>query len=195
MQHHRITESLKKRAKTIHSFGLGFIQLKLDDTFRLHFYVPEVQITADEESPHNHRYNFESTIIDGRFKQTFWDLDWSGDTHIVTLESCKKGVEAPNKKLSCSAVPFATHDYGFNDAYYLDHNTFHTVKRESAQVITLVKRSRYRKEFAEVANKVGEETKCPFSANMDEKTLWELVDRSVKNCHSFGVDILNNLEK
>lgn len=37
---------LKANHRTIHYFGLGFIQLKLDESRRMHFYVPSLKPTT-----------------------------------------------------------------------------------------------------------------------------------------------------
>jgi hypothetical protein len=48
---------LKEKCKMIHYFGLGFIQIKIDDTYRLHFYTNKLPKILHEEEVHNYRNN------------------------------------------------------------------------------------------------------------------------------------------
>lgn len=56
---------LKKNHTKIHGFGLGFIQIKLGEVFRLHIYTKEIALTTQDEEIHNHRYDFKSTVLKG----------------------------------------------------------------------------------------------------------------------------------
>ena len=48
-------------------FGLGFIQCKINQHERVHIYHPDLMpIVNIEEEIHNHRYDFESTILMGK---------------------------------------------------------------------------------------------------------------------------------
>ena len=83
---------LKKNAESIHYFGLGFIQVKINFPNRIHFYTTQLDKTVQEEEIHNHRYNFKSQILKGRFTQTIFtanktDLSY---THYMTQESCNE---------------------------------------------------------------------------------------------------------
>src|SRR5579863_7289598 len=55
-------------------FGLGFIQLKLNDTARMHFWLPEIPHPEREEI-HNHRYDFSSIVLAGHLLHEVWHLD------------------------------------------------------------------------------------------------------------------------
>src|SRR5271168_5571627 len=77
-------EDLRAKAKKYGSepywFGLGFIQLKLSDTERMHFWLPEIPHPEREEI-HNHRYDFTSTVLAGHLMHEVWHLDsaqWFG---------------------------------------------------------------------------------------------------------------------
>ncbi len=176
-------KELVKKAEKIHYFGLGFIQVKLNDYERYHFYWNELPVTAGDEEIHNHRYNFTSYIIAGSFEQSIWEVK-EGVTHQLTTETCdpktKSGIDA---KL-ISIEPICDLFYEQDQSYYIDHHTFHTVMvRDMA--ITYLKRSDYKKEFAEVVSPVNVEKSCPFSVKMTKK---ECIEHIETICATLGVN-------
>lgn len=169
---------LKKNAKMIHYFGLGFVQLKVNDTFRLHFYNKSLPAIVSEEDIHNHRYDFRSKVIKGKFIQELFDVV-EGDTHVREFESCQHGVEAPKDAVPCGVERKSRHLYTAGSMYDISHNTFHRVKANNC--ITLLMRKTapdggfYRKPYAEVVRKKDAEKVCPFSKKVSEDELWEIV--------------------
>jgi hypothetical protein len=55
-----------------HWFGLGFIQLKLTNNERMHFWHPDLQPIVPEEEIHDHRYDFESFVIKGELRHQIY---------------------------------------------------------------------------------------------------------------------------
>ncbi len=168
-----------KNAEAIHYFGLGFIQVKLNNFERLHFYTKELDSTVQPEEIHNHRYNFVSTVLKGHLKQDIYEFIYNaGNTHIMSKESCNT-VKALFPETHCAVQKVYQKIYGKDDTYYIDHNTFHTV--DSIDAITYVKRSDYVKQFAEVIRINGTELICPFSVNVEQNKLIEIIDAMLSN--------------
>lgn len=168
---------LRANHKMVHYFGLGFIQLKIDDSRRMHFYTSELPPITPEEDVHNHRYNFVSHILKGRFYQElFKTVD--GSTHTLEKESCQAGVDVPHEGTSCGLVQMSRHHYTAGDSYWLHHDTFHRVSAENC--ITFVERSEYQKELAEVIRAIDSPKICPFSQKVPEENLWEIIERMLK---------------
>jgi hypothetical protein len=177
---------LQKNCQKIHYFGLGFIQLKLDDHNRLHFYTNKFEKTVQQEEIHNHRYNFVSTILGGEFYQEIWEVKKLFATtldgllrpkhsHWKTQETCSATDKRSFPTFPVNIEKVFSRYYHLNESYYIDHNTFHTVQGYNA--ITWVKRSDYKKEFADVIFPVGHKPVCPFSNKVAEDSLWEEVER------------------
>lgn len=173
---------LKANAKMIHFFGLGFIQIKINDEYRVHIYTDKLPSTT-EEDVHNHRYDFESTILKGIFYQTlfFFEEDPAGDW-LKIQESCN-----PNNKVESTPAPVKyagqinmKHYGGYEDSdhYVISHDQFHRVR--STNAVTLVKRGPYKKDLADVVYKRGTELKCPFSVKATEEQLWSIVEEALK---------------
>jgi hypothetical protein len=66
--------SLKAIGVEPHWFGLGFVQLKLDEHRRIHFWHPDHSSDTPEEEVHNHRYDFNSRIMAGIIVHEVWDF-------------------------------------------------------------------------------------------------------------------------
>jgi hypothetical protein len=170
---------LKKNSKMIHFFGLGFIQIKLNDEYRVHVYTDKLSATVTKEDIHNHRYGFESTIIKGKLQQQFFTVVPAvGGNFLLVEESCN-----PDNKIDSIAsevnVEFAGEaTYSAGDMYALHHSSFHRVY--SIDAITLLKRGNIEKSLAEVVYRKGEPPQCPFSVKVSEAALWEIVEEALK---------------
>jgi hypothetical protein len=166
---------LKANCQMIHYFGLGFIQLKTSKTKRFHFYTPELPAIVSEEDIHNHRYDFRSVIAHGSMVQEMYEVT-PGNTHLKEEESCQVGVKAECKPESCGIRLSSRHIYNTNSEYFISHDTFHKV-RVFGPCITVIDRSDYRKQYAQVIRPVGEASVCPFSKKIEEGALWEIVEK------------------
>jgi hypothetical protein len=168
------TDWLRKNAQHIHYFGLGFIQLKLSATDRLHFYTSKLPKTVAREEIHNHRYNFVSTIVAGTFRQELFELI-PGDTHLLTQETCAADDDRVFPKNPCAIEKVFDETYTMGQRYYIDHHTFHTVSSDFA--ITHVHRNgKYAKDLADVVYPRDNSPICPFSVNAPTGDLYEIVD-------------------
>jgi hypothetical protein len=166
-------DKLRANHTRLYYFGLGFIQLKIDETYRLHFYSSEVPVITDEI--HNHRYHFHSKVLQGELTN-FWYTITDGDSHIMVNESCNAEIEAPKLDKPCHAFLNQIETYRAGDMYYLSEEAFHRVNT-SSNCITLLKRSDYTKQFAQIVLPVGHNSICPFSKQIPKDELWEMIKR------------------
>lgn len=162
-------------------FGLGFIQVVLNKYERVHFYSDQLPVTNEE--PHNHRYNFESTILKGNFFEQKYLL-LNGDTHILTNETCNPNQKPTNDIAIDVKVDLYVPEFHYKEgqSYSSMFNEFHTVRTEG-NTITYLKRSDIITDYAQVLQKKGEPIVCPFEANdqYSVNMLWELVENTIKN--------------
>jgi hypothetical protein len=169
---------LRKNCQMIHYFGLGFIQLKIDQSHRLHFYTSELPAVVSQEDIHDHRYDFHSVIVKGYLDQELFTL-MPGTTHRKDQETCKKDCAAPAVEPEYYMVkPTSQHIYRAGSEYFIDHQTFHRVW--SSNCITSIHRGDYKKEFSNVVRPVDAKPVCPFSVTVEPDRLWEIV-RSMAN--------------
>jgi hypothetical protein len=184
-----LIDVLKARCTKIHYFGLGFIQVKLGETSRMHFYTGELPALVPLEEIHNHRYNFRSVILRGVLKQTFFEAQysWSGKaTHVNVFESCKppgqeelRGIqfrEILERETECVVQETSSVILGSGSEYTIDHRTFHRVE-PLGDCITYLDRGPVQKDFAEILRPIGAEKVCPFSKVVPEARLWEIVEQ------------------
>jgi len=163
-------EELRSNHARIYYFGLGFIQLKLNEEYRLHFYTPELPAFTDDV--HNHRYHFFSKILSGYITNNLYEVV-PGDSHIMNNESCNADIKAPKLERPCSVILMSSKTYYAGDLYYMPEDKFHTV--QATECITLLKRSEYTKEYAQVITPVGRPSICPFSKKIPEDDLWDII--------------------
>lgn len=168
---------LKNNNERLYYFGLGFIQLKINDKYRLHFYTDKLDSNTD--SIHNHRYNFESKILKGSFKNKIYNVDYWGNTHVKVNESCNEEIQVPKNKEACTLKLVSDITYYKNDEYYMHYESFHRV--ESNYAITLLKRSDYKQDYAQIIYEKNKEPNCPFSVKLNEEYLWNIIEEMIND--------------
>lgn len=164
----------------VHYFGLGFIQLKLNDSQRVHFYTKELMKSVGDEEIHNHRYHFVSKILKGTFSQTIYDVipAEKNFSHFMTKESCtKEESHIFHIPEGVNIVKLYEQTLNVGESYFMDHNTFHTV--DSGDAITFLTRTDYKKEFADVAYPRGMPPVCPFFLNLSEDEIFDRIKKLI----------------
>lgn len=162
---------LKRQCQRIYYFGLGFIQVKLNEVERLHFYSEELPVIC--EDIHDHRYAFNSLVLKGTLKNKRW-LVAPGESHVLRYENC-----SPNKvslpEESCYAVPGLLQIVGCGQPYSMLLDEFHQV--EGRGCVTYLRRGEVERELAKIVLPKGAESVCPFSLKFPEEELWAMVGR------------------
>lgn len=167
---------LKAHCSKIHGFGLGFIQIKLDDTERVHVYTQRIKTTSQAEEIHNHRYDFTSYILKGCLGNKLYQVtpDEAGSFLLVN-EACNPLVP---KKIDQIKVqdPLLMGEFISKEhqSYFLQKDVFHQVSATEG-TITLVRRGIVTKESAQVVFPAHQTSICPFSNTYSEEELWQIV--------------------
>lgn len=169
---------LKHNCQMIHYFGLGFIQLKIDKEYRMHFYTPELPPIISEEDVHNHRYDFTSVILCGSLTQEIYECVDEKDTHILEEESCQPGIKCETTQKACGIKLLGKQFFSLSSRYWTHHDTFHRVSTQNC--ITLLRRSEYKKNLAQVIRPKDALPICPFSKKVEESELWEIIERMLR---------------
>lgn len=168
---------LKKNHKMIHFFGLGFIQIKINDIERLHFYHESLQAFVDQ--PHNHRYDFTSTVLKGCLRNIIWKecVASEGEPCVLRYDSCTsdKDVVTPESKTTNRKI-VSTFVTNKGSGYFMPKELFHQVRVEVSPTITVLHRGYKEYEFSSILEPVGFQSVCPFSRNLSETELWEIVE-------------------
>jgi hypothetical protein len=166
---------LKKNHQMIHFFGLGFIQLKLDDYSRLHFYTTKFKPIIADDSAHNHRYDFISHILVGKLIQHSYHFEEDfGGKFILEEEACLEGYLPEKAPVSGSLILQGVQEFSAGVSYTLTHDRLHRVEvREDT--ITYLLRGTRKKDLAEVVRLKDAEKICPFSMKISEDELWQIV--------------------
>lgn len=173
---------LKKNNKRLYNFGIGFIQLVLNNKERVHFYLKDSDFKTNDEI-HNHRYNFNSTIIKGSLTNKIYDIkevEESVCTHYLMNESCNKEIEVLNNVKIPVIVDLINEETINNGSYFMLFNKFHTVEWQQ-NTITYLNRSSYIVDYAQVLYLKNKEKHCPFSDRKEEHKLWETIEYIINN--------------
>ncbi len=172
---------LKANCTRLYFFGLGFIQVKINDRYRVHFYTEKWHPTVKDDEIHNHRYNFTSTILKGRFAQTIFATR-PGWSHCKVQLTCKPGMmgNMPVVEPTLYVDKLYRCEYGPGSKYELDHNTFHIVEA-AHNTITLLETGPYQKEQSDILYPDGTALTCPFSVEVSDAELWEEIERIIND--------------
>ena len=168
-----------------HFFGLGFIQVKVNHYERYHFYHESLNpIVNHEEEIHDHRYDFDSTVLRGAIlnKKYLWTAcDRENARYYMKKESCNQNIKLSEEEnpdvfgnielLSTSLIPEHT-------TYHMGHMELHTVAAKNC--ITHLKRSDYKKDLSRVVRPIGGYVVCPFSQPLTPDACWEIIKSMVK---------------
>jgi hypothetical protein len=158
-------------------FGLGFIQCKINQSERIHFYHPKLIPTVNiEEEIHNHRYDFESTILMGQISNKKYKFIETQDnpTHFLQNESCNEEVKAENETPVFGTIVLESDDCVVQgQSYLMKFDEFHTFS--TSKCITHLKRSDYKQELAQVVRPLGSQIICPFSIKLSQDECWDII--------------------
>lgn len=169
--------NLKQNYQMIHFFGLGFVQLKIDNNLRYHFYHPELSLIVQDEEVHNHRYNFISTILAGNLTNIVFDFNVNPEgLYILEKESCnvnQKIENSPFDIINVDLIKKSEDTYMKDQSYTCLTNEYHKVKTDFA--ITRLYRGQIISDYANIIRKKGESKICPFSKQLKEEECWEVV--------------------
>lgn len=180
----RLYQTIRQLEAKPYYFGLGFIQLKINDNERFHFYHPSLlPIINIEEEVHNHRYDFISEVLIGELNNKIYHFNSNIDgKYMKEYESCN-----PNITLSKEEKNFQIGDLNLftclkvtkGEKYFMDNRTFHTL--ETSTCMTKLTRSQHLQKYAEVIRPIDSEPICPFSAKLSESECWNIIEKVMLN--------------
>jgi hypothetical protein len=165
-----------------HWFGLGFVQLKLDDERRIHFWHPSHGAITPEDELHDHRYDFVSHVLAGKILHEVWTwkADDAGDHEMVEV-SCKPGSSTLPVSVGMGAIKMAArHIFEAGNQYAFSADGFHRGGAPEG-AITFLTRGHVIKDVARVIRPVGHPSVCPFSAPKTEAECWDIIAQMVSS--------------
>jgi hypothetical protein len=157
-------------------FFLNFIQLKLDDQFRMHFWHDALPGFAGEEELHDHRYDFRSRVLVGQTTHEEWYFTEDHDGSMEIIEkSCQPGNELPPRRVALGEVrKGGTYTMVQGSEYHFPHDRYHRI--ETKRCVTLLERGEVVKDVARIIKKVGDPDFCPFEQQIAPDILWDHIE-------------------
>jgi len=185
MQIIKTTDELRLAGIMPSYFGLGFIQCKVNDVSRYHFWHPSLAPTVPEEQIHDHRYHFVSTIIRGKLTHETYSYipDPNGNWEKIVV-SCdpnnKVDYNDPfNATIRCRIKLTGIYDLKRESTYTFMSEEFHKTKADRAVTYLTRVKPPYNK-YAQVIKPINEGIVCPFEKKIPESELWEMIDDLLK---------------
>jgi hypothetical protein len=171
---------LKNNHTLLQPFGLGFLQLKLNDTQRMHFWHPG--FSREREEVHNHRYNFRSIVLVGDMYQELFRFEPSADwpNHHYTHEEfetvCKPGHDGSDDEIRIYGTlkPVFATSLVAGVEYSIDADTLHRI--EANRCVTFLQRESPIKTHAKVVREIGTQSTCPFAESVPENEMWQMIE-------------------
>lgn len=167
--------ALKETGAVPHWFGLGFVQLKLNQKQRMHFWHPEHHKNVADEEVHNHRYSFTSKIIVGEMIHETWTYEQNENGDAECIEVCCKPGHSGEPKIVSRGFMTMSGRYAMpaGSSYYFPSSGFHRTITEKA--VTFLCRGEIEGDFAKVLKPINTATVCPFSVQKSEAECWEII--------------------
>jgi hypothetical protein len=171
---------LRKNHTHLHPFGLGFLQSKLNDQERVHFWHPG--FVREREEVHDHRYDFFSTILRGEMQQSIYKFtsDIENATHEMFMTDCSSGHEGKQDCVTDAGIliPAFTATLSEGKSYHIHRDTLHRI--EAKKCVTFLQRGSKVKAYANVVREVGATSTCPFAEHVPEAEMWAMIEDCLK---------------
>jgi len=159
-------------------FGLGFIQLKINEHQRIHFWVPEwPTIPGADNELHDHRYTLTSTILKGEIhNHIYTPVSTEDPTHELIEVSCKPNSSEEPRVIDRVTPVFLTSFVSkTGDTYTLSPDAFHTA-HTVGPTVTFVERADVLKDMARVIRPLDSAFVCPFSIKYSAQECWDKIE-------------------
>lgn len=161
-------------------FGLGFIQLKVSEHQRYHFWHPDLAPDVEPEEIHNHRYGFTSHILRGSIRNELFSVlpctPLLGAGYISERVSCKEGeeLEADPVNVNVTLISMQTMRTGCH--YSMNSTAYHRTIATEKSVTALRREPHNHAPYARVVRMADKPRVCPFSNKIAEDRLWEYIE-------------------
>lgn len=173
-------------------FGLGFIQLKLSDTYRMHFWLPEIP-RLEREEIHNHRYDFTSHVLSGKLCHDVYHVTkregfplsypeipaWHYEIFETDCAPANGDKSSRGKVTPCNVLTMGQYRLSAGTKYTFPFCSFHTTER-TKYAITFLRRWPKMMEYASVVKEKGAVTTCPFKDKISSAQCWEYIGMALK---------------
>lgn len=168
-----LLDYLKKNHTDIKNFGLGFIQVKVNN-INYNFYHNDFYKFDDYDLPHSHQYNFVSEIIAGSLTEKRYDVYYDSCGYKLVCNCGNPDAISPNKSYEL----IETNVYRTGDLYYCDNDVYHTVEFENNTITKVVKDLSNKKDAFNFTKDIVNHLDLP---EYPPELLWKDVEKIYRN--------------
>jgi hypothetical protein len=137
----------------VKTHGNGFLRVYLSDTEMLHFYSDEIARQAINTDRHDHRWDFESTVLAGCLMQSIFMEEAGTDFEVYTVHP-DEDILVPTGRF-CNLYETMRMPIVAGESYKLDHGAIHRVWNEGP-TITHMRRSEPKTDLVRVYVPAGD---------------------------------------
>lgn len=168
---------LKDNCERIYYFGLGFIQVKVDNQTRYNFYHPDLlPCFVKSENVHTHPYDYKSYILKGGLIEKLYAVEPTiKSSRYFCRIDCRGGHENLFKARTVVRSEI-THPEGTEYLRFSDD--LHKVLVNTPTITKVVKGEHSNYAFSFIPD--DQQTCTPFISNMSEEECWHIVKEILK---------------
>jgi hypothetical protein len=173
--------SLKATGAVPYYFGLGFIQMKFNEQYRMHFWHPGLAAVVGDEELHDHRADYKSHIVHGKTTHEVFEFvdDPEGDQGMYEVSCKPSDGREPTFHRRGLVTLVGSYTMVKGSVYEFPHTQFHRIR--ATECITLVERRDVVKEMATIIKPLNDGHVCPFSQTIPQERLWEYIGELVED--------------
>lgn len=137
----KINSVIEHSFKNFHTKGLDYICLKRSEehTRKAYFFDGDVSKLPDVVNPHDHRYDFDTTIITGRMSNSHYEISDEGRRYNqFEWRTPLNGGNGFTWKKEIQLKETVRENFVQGEHYYMAAEEFHTIRMHSDQVIIIL---------------------------------------------------------
>ena len=174
-------EAIRVDAKSIKTFGLGFIQIKISDDTTMNVYLDDIFKFDDSDRPHSHQRSFHSEIISGELIEYLYDVAIVDDGKSAYC-GCGDVDKPINHRYKYRLKEM--YSYMTGDNYFRHKDYFHSVSGKHGTITLITKDMMESHDAIVISDKKGNNELNHYSN--DE--LWNMVESVFANRRYFSYE-------
>lgn len=163
-------------------FDLGFIECKISDKERIHFYHPELKIPVNAlDNVRNHRYDFVGKVLRGHLQNKIYNFfDGKHNTHYKLSELFTNDIKNGKKNLGYLNL-FSDLNHQVNETYAM-HNMYFN-KIEANFCITQLKCTADKKDTIDIVYPIASNFIEPLKRSLSKQDCLAIIKECIEMNH------------
>lgn len=158
------------------TFGLGFVQCKLNEKERLHFWFPEELQTVRATELHDHRYGFNSKVLSGYITHEVFEVYETAEEtpYVMSDVSCDPELPVEEQWKPVNIESFGKSTYHKGESYDMKVGQFH--RALNAVGVTKLTREKIERPVAKLVKPKDAIRFCPFENQRSKDSCFSIME-------------------